>query len=103
MRKPGDMITVCHEPIRQVGLTDEEISKIVDKYFAFGYPDGAYGVNGGVVKQATKAQLKKVVEWSNEDCDDHIHSHVKDNELQHSKIRRRECPLCWQALLREIQ
>ena len=40
------------------------------------------------------AQLKKVVEWGDEECGEHSHRMT---------LSRRMCPECWQTLLEEVQ
>lgn len=47
-----------------------------------------------------QAQIKKLVEWGNVECYDH--NGIQRRE-QGWHIKRRECPICWQALLEEIE
>ncbi len=71
-------------------LTDEEnphklivgegLESVFDKHYAF--------------EAGAKAQLKKVVEWGEEDCTDRSHS---------GTMPRRSCGFCWQSLLEEIR
>lgn len=87
-----------------IRLTDEEIDAIIDK---------AYKDNRGVMPQgyvdkdigdnSAKAQLKKVAEWGNEPCEERSHWVLLDNMTQCPMPLKRECPLCWQALLEEIK
>ncbi|KKL13451.1 hypothetical protein LCGC14_2525640 [marine sediment metagenome] len=46
-----------------------------------------------------KAQSKKIAEWGNEGCYDH--NGVQRLELGWH-VHRRECPICWKELLKEI-
>ena len=62
-------------------LTDEEQMRAYD----FDWCEGNIGA-------VAKAQLKKVVEWGDEECSKHGGGRFK-----------RECRLCWQALLKEIE
>lgn len=43
-----------------------------------------------------KTQLKKVVEWGDEACSD------KEHHPHYDHMLRRACPMCWQALLEEV-
>ena len=47
-----------------------------------------------LLDMGAKAQLKKVVEWGDEPCNQHIN-------LVHD-AHRHECLLCWQSLLGEV-
>ena len=69
---------------KQVGLTDEEISNALDEQF---------GTDKERFQFVAQAQLKKVVEWGNEDCLAELHRGGK----------RRNCPECWQSLLDEVK
>ena len=53
-----------------------------------------------VKRQVAKVQLKKVVEWGEEMCYDHNGAQRKE---QNWYVKRRECPICWQALEEEIE
>lgn len=84
-------------------LNDEEIEEIwenVEKQ-RFEHPDAdkpdfqffdpvVYG------KAVREAQLKKVIEWGEEDCTEHRKA-VK-NYKEHYYLPRRDCPLCQEAL-----
>ena len=77
----------------QISLTPEEIEDCIVKYGGF----------RDVAKAAAKTQLKKVVEWGNEDCKEHGQL-VQDGKYPIVKIiKRRRCPQCWQALLEELE
>ncbi len=78
-------------------LTDEEIEEIISPML--------------MVSPATiaKAQLKKVVEWGDEDCPEHA---VEARESLRRGLElcglspiypRRECQTCWQALKKECE
>ena len=80
-------------------LTDEGIKQLVEKW---SFEDRC--TDYLLALWAAKAQLKKVVEWGEEDC-----SHT-DEELGILCVeetgrpdKKRECDLCWQALLEEVK
>lgn len=59
-------------------------------------------IRGGVhtaFNQGAKAQLKNVLEWGEELCYDH---NGEQRREQGWRVKRRECPICWQALLEEV-
>ena len=72
-------------------LTDEEIQVIFDRAKRTPTaPVDCYICR----KNLAKAQLKKVVEWGNEDCPHNTPS---------GRVKfARECHLCWQTLLKEV-
>ena len=50
---------------------------------------------------AAKAQLKKVVEWGTEYCV--WHPQQSPNGSLYANLHRRQCDVCWQDLLKEIE
>ncbi len=54
----------------------------------------------GVLDPYLKAQLKKVYEWGKETCKEHRSPVMR--EYDRFQLRR-DCVICWQALLGEIQ
>ena len=82
------VIEACDELIEEmtVLLSEEEIDIALMRNCSDGY--------GGVAQ----AQLKKVVEWGDEDCDgDDTHWGTIYSPLK----PKRQCPQCWQALKEE--
>ena len=82
-------------------LTDEEMAACVEPT----------PLDGGVINPhlAAKAQLKKVVEWGNENCTEHA---VEARESIRRGLRmigrppvypRHDCYTCWQSLLKEVE
>lgn len=47
-----------------------------------------------IFREIAKAQLKKVVEWGDESCEEHA---------VNQGTRKRDCPFCWQVLLEETK
>ena len=73
-------------------LTDEEITKAFNHGVRHG--DGTYPPEA-----IAKAQLKKVVEWGEEECFEHPYkSNIKSEEYNR---KRHRCFECWQSLLEE--
>ena len=54
------------------------------------------------IKAAEKAGIQKVVDWGNEKCMRHGHAFRHKGELCSSAYRR-ECTICWQAFLKEVE
>ena len=77
-----------------VGLTDEEISLALSKQ---GYTDEVHAE----LEVVAEAQLKKVMEWGNEDCEEHPYTSRSKGEAYNRKHHR--CPECWQGLLEEVK
>ena len=71
-------------------LTDEEIKGALR---FMGEDVGGHNWYEHTEKAIAKSQLKKVVEWGDEDCTD---------RSQSGTMKKRECGFCWQALLEEI-
>lgn len=82
-------------------LTDEEIRVEIaklpptDLYTPSAYKESSIAWNEFIVK----AQLKKVVEWGNGDCDCGLE---RNFDIKRS-VHRHLCPKCWQALLKEAE
>ncbi len=76
-------------------LTDEEIDRIV----LLCYTDNKISCVQWAVKEGIKAQLKKVVEWGEEECP---HKTVRAGGI-YQLYHRRDCPQCWQSLLEEVK
>ena len=74
-----------------IRLTDKEISPFVEVM----QEEAKVDIDG-----LLKAQLKKVVEWGDEDCFDHNGARRRE---QGWHIKRRVCPECWQTLLEEVK
>lgn len=80
-----------------IRLTDEEIQRI-----------RVESSNWSEAERIAKAQLEKVVEWGDEPCLEHqfpipvIVDGIKQT-LKSSTYKRRDCSVCWQALLEEVK
>lgn len=77
-------------------LSEEEIDLVLEKVLNNWWLDCKVTPQSSIAK----AQLKKVYEWGDEDCYDHNGEQRKE---QGWRVKRRECPLCWQALLEEVK
>lgn len=95
-----------------ISLTDEEIKELMIKsdavYELPGFAVTASDTSkwaGRLLAYALKAQLKKVYEWGNETCDndDHWQHKFGDINVRLHPLYRRNCGLCWQELLKEIE
>lgn len=51
-----------------------------------------------IFERGAKAQLKKVVEWLEEDC-----PHDVTPQMPYRRAKRKHCVECWQALLEEVK
>ena len=49
----------------------------------------------GLFAEVAKEQLKRIVEWGDEECPDYSNDIIS--------IKRRECSACWQALSEEVK
>ena len=59
------------------------------------------GGEGDAIAYANcRVQLKKVGEWGEEDCYDHNGAQRREHGWH---VKRRECLICWEALLKEIE
>ena len=54
-----------------------------------------------VKKVVAEAQLKKVIEWGNQQCT--THANCGTSGILTTGWYRKECPKCWQALLEEVK
>ena len=82
-------------------LDDEEIKKAVHKGDDHGFAGEVIGYGYKMLEEVAKAQLKKVVEWLEMDCDEHLKvsaSYNKEFYYAHA-----DCPECQQSLLEEIK
>ena len=80
---------------KQVLLNDEEIQQEIG-----GSLEVFMGIEHNLPK-ILKAQLKKVVEWGDEECFKHpFTSDLKEEEYNR---KRHRCPECWQSLLKELE
>ena len=75
-----------------IRLTDEEITELW-KQLNKQYPKLDRITS---IREGAKAQLKKVVEWGNEDC---ACLREEGSHIPH----RHFCPRCWQALVEEVK
>lgn len=50
-----------------------------------------------VVRKAEDELLKQVIEWGEEDC-----PHHDERAAQRNYDKKRECPLCWQELKKQL-
>ena len=81
-----------------IQLTDEEIKQAIEARFPFMYPQ-----EEEVCRLTAKAQLKKVVEWRNEECTEHDHT-INISGFDHKVlVIHNDCEECWQALLEEAK
>ena len=71
-------------------LSDEEIKKLIHEKWKTR--------DTLTFEELAKAQLKKVVEWGDEDCP-HLSKPAEYFDGQH----KRECRDCWQALKKEVK
>ena len=76
-----------------IRLTDEEITELW-KQLNKQYPKLDRITS---IREGAKAQLKKMVEWGEGNCLDHP---FRGGIVQ---LQRKECTLCWQALLEETK
>ncbi len=79
-----------------IRLTDEEIIEATQIYMFI--PNGELDLDCGFLRgrqQVANAQLKKAVEWGNEECDCDV--------LREHPVRRHFCPRCWLALQKEVK
>lgn len=78
-----------------IQLTDEETEMIVARHRKECEP-----CDYSFVEAGAEAQLKKVVDWGNEDC-----PHNREDFYSGEKRPRckHQCPKCWQALLEEVK
>jgi len=87
------------EEADMIKLTDEEIlevdNKLCSDYLYIDEKDGEKSLLYSI-GQFNKAQLKKVGDWADEACNEHT---IGIN----GKLKRRQCPECWQALLEEVR
>ena len=56
-----------------------------------------------IIGQSNKAQAKKIAEWGNEICSEHLPKWKGSVDLMGGVLSKRECPKCWQELLKEIE
>ncbi len=56
-----------------------------------------------VADSIAKAQLKKIHSWGNEICEKHPRWVTQGDVTTCDKPLKRECGLCWQALLDEVK
>ena len=75
----------------KLGLTDEEICALRGLDVSDEYPPTL-----AHHRDIAKLQLKKVMEWGNEPCDEHTVG-------IRAKLKRHQCIECWQALLEEVR
>ena len=83
-----------------IRLTDKKMDAIMDKVWRGvrakdGYVPGEECADAPIADAIAKAQLKEMVEWGDDTCDDTTHDGYVNS------ILRRECPDCWQVLLEE--
>ena len=76
-----------------IRLDDKGITEAVNRV----YPSrtGTYRVSAAD-RAIRDTQLKKMVEWGNEEC-------VEHPTCETTVLLRRECDACWQALYEEIK
>ena len=86
-----------------IGLTDEEIQEVTNKYKAVWEIDGKKLSKVEILQRQharlrapVQEQLRRVAEWGSEVCTEHTHMNYD------SKVRR-ECCYCWQLLLKEVK
>lgn len=81
-------------------LTDEELNQAFagafDKDVFFDHKPTPEEIITLRFRAIRDAQLKRVAEWGNEPCQIHT------NSLAPIKVKR-ECPYCWQELIKEAQ
>ena len=77
-------------------LTGEEIITKLKSHYHWSPDDGGVYATGDY-KAIAKAQLKSVVEWEGETCYEHL------SPLGGLPLRRKDCEMCWQALLEETK
>ena len=81
---------------KQVLLSDEKIALLFE----------TQGHSGLLAQSVAKEQLKQVAEWGNEPCP---HSQLPSDTsncyqpLNLTPLKKRECPECWQSLLKELE
>ena len=84
-------------------LTDEEIIRVIDEASGGSLWRDGWEIQDVLEDQdraIAKEQLKEVGDWGDEDCYDHNEAQRKE---QGWRVKRRECPLCWEALLQEVK
>ena len=74
-------------------LSPEEIKEVYHSCSVGGF------IRSEVEKAIARAQLKKVVEWGNEDCTEHGFI-ITEEVLKYPP--RHQCPKCWQVLRKEV-
>ncbi len=74
-------------------LTDEEIEEVRREWLSHPLPRKF----DNLIRASAKAQSKKVVEWGRETCYEHL------SPLGGLPLRRKDCEMCWQALLEETK
>ena len=82
---------------RPDGWPDRYLEAYRKEHTGYGSPERA------MFEAGADAELEVIYEWGNEDCLEHIHLSIKDNEARHTKTKKHSCPLCWQTLLDEVK
>ena len=78
-------------------LTEEEIRQAEHESYLKGKWQDDDGVLESKPRYIAKAQVKKVVEWGDEECP---HPSTFDGQLLGKK---RNCPECWREILKGIE
>ncbi len=82
-------------------LTDEEIEAWL--FDRLGGGNKFEQFNRLFCQDFAKAQLKKVVEWRNEECTEHSHTINISGVDRKMIVMHNDCEECWQALLEEVK
>ena len=84
-----------------IGLTGDEQLKALGKVRRRALDDGVTPDRAQEDDALLRAQLKKVVEWRNEECTEHSHT-INISGIDHRVIvMHNDCEECWQNILEE--
>ncbi len=86
-----------------IRLTDEEIIGAIDKANGGSEWRDGWEIQDVLEEQdrsIAKAQLKKVGEWGDENCEEH---NMDMRKRKGEVVKRQYCPWCWLALLEEVK
>ena len=96
------MIRITEEEIKNSWLEGYKEQDLTSDDYDLDYlRDNLYFEDMFALRTVTKAQLKRVVEWGDEDCEEHPYTSRSKGEAYNRK--RHRCPQCRQVLLDEVK
>ncbi len=88
-------------------LTDEQIAEVIHNDLGSeckeltDYSWMVTDVDQSIAKAQLSHTLKQIKDWGNEKCP-HWEKRIKNQILQERKLLKRECPICWEELDKEM-